>query len=194
MHVACHELLGHGVGKLIYRAEDGGMGEYTDPWTGDKFSCCYEKGEDWNGKFGSISASYEECRADTCGFYLCTFKEVYALFGFAEEELKTLLWTNVMNQFRKGILGLQLYSVENQKWGQAHTWGAYVFSQYIYQNQKSKIVEFELTEDDSFLIHLDMDNLWNEGRQLIKQFLVILQTYKSTGCVQRGKKFYDHHS
>lgn len=37
-----------------------------------------------------------------------------------------------MNQFRKGILGLQLFNLENQKWGQAHTWGAYVFSQYLY--------------------------------------------------------------
>lgn len=123
--------MGHGVGKLIYRNEDGTIPyEAVDPVSGEKFQSCYEKGEDWNGKFGSISASFEECRADTCGFYLCTFPQVYSLFGFTDDEdqLKTLLWTNVMNQFRKGILGLQLFNVENQKWGQAHTWGAYVFS------------------------------------------------------------------
>lgn len=68
VHVACHELLGHGVGKLIYRSEN--IPEFVDPVTGEKFTSCYEQGEDWNGKFGSISSSYEECRADTCGYYL----------------------------------------------------------------------------------------------------------------------------
>jgi dipeptidyl-peptidase-3 len=97
VHVACHELLGHGVGKLIFRNADGSANEYTDPINGEKFTSCYEAGETWNEKFGSISASYEECRADTCGFYLCTLKEVYSLFGFEDHEVTDMLWTNVMN-------------------------------------------------------------------------------------------------
>ena len=72
VHVACHELLGHGVGKLIYRTSDGKAFSCTDPITGETFESCYEEGETWNTKFGAISTSYEECRADTCGFYLCT--------------------------------------------------------------------------------------------------------------------------
>jgi dipeptidyl-peptidase-3 len=67
VHVACHELLGHGVGKLNYVSA-----EYTDPVNGETFTSCYGEGETWNSRFGSISASYEECRADTCGFFLCT--------------------------------------------------------------------------------------------------------------------------
>lgn len=136
VHVACHELLGHGVGKLIFRAADGTIPHtFIDPISKEEFQSCYEAGEDWNGKFGPISTSYEECRADTCGFYLCTLPQVNSLFGFDsdnEEDIKQLLWVNVMSQFRKGILGLQLFNKENQKWGQAHTWGAYVFSQYLY--------------------------------------------------------------
>lgn len=76
VHVACHELLGHGVGKLNYVAA-----EYTDPVNGEVFTSAYETGDTWNSRFGSISASYEECRADTCGFYLCTLPEVYTLFS-----------------------------------------------------------------------------------------------------------------
>jgi dipeptidyl-peptidase-3 len=79
--VACHELLGHGVGKLIYKTDDK-IPEFEDPITGEKFQSCYLEGETWNSKFGAISTSYEECRADTCGFYLCTLPEVYTLFGF----------------------------------------------------------------------------------------------------------------
>ena len=106
VHVACHELLGHGVGKLTYRAADGSAPEFEDPINGEKFTCCYEEGETWNGKFGSISTSYEECRADTCGFFLAALPEVYTLFGFTEEEVPDMIWTNVMNQLRKGTLGL----------------------------------------------------------------------------------------
>merc|ERR1712060_273863 len=32
------------------------------------------------------------------------------------------------------------------------------------------------------------------GKQLIKEFLIIIQTYKSSGAVERAKTFYDHYS
>lgn len=192
VHVACHELLGHGVGKLLYRNEDGTANQFTDPITGEQFESCYEKGDTWNTKFGQISASYEECRADTCGFYLCTLKEVYSLFGFEDHEVEDMLWVNVMNQFRKGILGLTLYNPEAKKWGQAHTQGAFVFAMWIYKNQKSKIVDFEIIGDnEDFRILLDKDNLVKEGKELIRQLLIVIQTYKSSGCVERGAKFYN---
>jgi len=195
VHVACHELLGHGTGKLLYRAEDGSQGTYTDPISGESFESCYEAGEVWNTKFGAIACSYEECRADTCGFYLCTIKEVYDLFGFADEDVDQMLWLNVMSQMRKGTLGLPLYNVETKRWGQAHTQGAFVFAMWIYKNQKSKIVDFEIVGDnEDFLIHLDQALLVTEGKELIKQLLIVLQTYKSTGASDRGKKFYEEYS
>jgi dipeptidyl-peptidase-3 len=196
VHVACHELLGHGVGRLIYRNEDGSETSFTDPITGEQFNSCYEKDDTWNTRFGAISTSYEECRADTCGFYLCTLKDVYSLFGFEDHEVDTLLWVNVMSQFRKGILGLTLYNPETKKWGQAHTQGAFVFAMWLYKNQKSKIVEFEIVGEnqDDIRIHLDQANLVSEGKELIRQLLVVLQTYKCSGNVTLGKQFYDSHS
>jgi len=195
VHVACHELLGHGVGKLIYREKDGSCRTYKDPITGEDYESCYEEGDTWSSKFGAISASYEECRADTCGFYLCTFKDVYSLFGFEDSEVELLFWVNVMNQFRKGILGLTLYNAETKKWGQAHTQGAFVFAMWIYKNQKSKIVDFELKEDEEkFYIHLDQKLLFGEGKELITQLLLVIQTYKSSGASDRAKKFYAEYS
>ena len=52
VHVACHELLGHGVGKLIYRAADGSCPTYTDPINGESFESCYEEGDTWGSRFG----------------------------------------------------------------------------------------------------------------------------------------------
>ena len=42
MHVGCHELLGHGVGKLIYRDSTGNFTEVKDPLTGEPLGTCYE--------------------------------------------------------------------------------------------------------------------------------------------------------
>jgi len=194
VHVACHELLGHGTGKLIYRDADGKASKFTDPISGEEFESCYETGDTWNSRFGAISASYEECRADTVGYFLCTLKEVYSLFGVEDADVDKMLWCNVMNQLRKGIVGLPLYNAEAKKWGQAHTQGAFVFTQWIYKNQKSKIVDFEITGENDFIIHLDEAALISEGKGLISQLLVVLQTYKSSGCLERGKKFYDEYS
>ena len=67
---------------------------------------------------------------------------------------------------------------------------------YLYKNQKGKLLDFEICGEDQndFRIHLDRDLLMTEGKELIKKFLLILQTYKSSGCVERGKVFYDEHS
>lgn len=43
-------------------------------------------------------------------------------------------------------------------------------------------------------IHLNKENLMTEGKKLISEFLVILQTYKSSGAVDRAKAFYDKYS
>ena len=57
-----------------------------------------------------------------------------------------MLWMNIMLEVRKGILGLQFYNAETSKWGQAHAQGAFVCAQYLYQNQKSNFLRFEINE------------------------------------------------
>ena len=61
-----------------------------------------------------------------------------------------------MNQMRKGVCGLNLFNPETKKWGQAHTQGAFVLAMYLYKNQKSELLSFELLgNQDDFRIHLD---------------------------------------
>jgi dipeptidyl-peptidase-3 len=100
-----------------------------------------------------------------------------------------------MNHFRKGVLGLPLYNPDTKKWGQAHTQGAYVFAMWFYKNQKSKIVDFEIIGDnEDFRIHLNEELLMAEGPELLKQLLIVIQTYKSSGAVDRAAKFYAEYS
>ena len=120
---------------------------------------------------------------------------MYTLFGYEESDLPTLLWVNVMNQMRKGVCGLNLFNPETQKWGQAHTQGAFVLAMYLYKNQQSELLKFEVTDNGNDMrIHLDQDLLMTEGAALIRTFLIILQTFKSSGCVERAKAFYDKYS
>lgn len=98
MHVACHELLGHGTGRNIYRNKETGEDmTFIDPVDDSSFRSCYEINETYNEKFGSISTSYEECRADTCGFYLAALPEIYSLFGIKDTEKDDMLWCSVMS-------------------------------------------------------------------------------------------------
>jgi hypothetical protein len=68
-----------------------------------------------------------------------------------------------------------------------------VLTQYLYQNQKTDIISFEVLEDD-MRIHLNKENLMKEGYELITKFLLILQTYKSSGCIERAAAFYSKYS
>lgn len=199
MHVACHELMGHGAGKMFYKNKDGSFNfdsaTVKNLLTNEEITTWYEEGETWNGKFGDISASIEECRADICGFWLMDFKEVFETFGFTDADRVTNFWVSVMAQLRKGILGLPLFSPESNKWGQAHTQGAFVYAMYLYKNQKTGFLRFDLNEDKTnFTIHLDRDLLYTEGRELTKSILQMIQTYKSVADVEGARHFYSQYS
>lgn len=48
--------------------------------------------------------------------------------------------------------------------------------------------------EDDFQINLDMELMYSEGRGLISDLLIVLQTFKSSGCLERGAKFYAEYS
>jgi dipeptidyl-peptidase III len=106
------------------------------------------------------------------------------------------LWLNTIGEIRKGALGqISAYNPASKKWKQAHTQGAWVITNFILQNQKSKVLEIKLNEKkDYFHIKLDKELMFTEGHELVKNLLHIMQTYKSSGAVDRAKKFYDKYS
>ena len=79
VQVGLHELLGHGSGLLFCetRNKDGSSSfnfdrSLTLPGTQECVKSWYKPGETWSGVFSTLSNSYEECRAECVGLYLCS--------------------------------------------------------------------------------------------------------------------------
>lgn len=93
VQVGVHELLGHGTGKLLQETE---KGKYNfdienppiNPVTGEKVKTWYGPGETWGSVFGSIAASYEECRAECVAMALGGDLDLLKIFGFGEDTEK----------------------------------------------------------------------------------------------------------
>jgi dipeptidyl-peptidase-3 len=201
LHVALHELIGHGSGKLFFEDENGKLN--YDPettknlLTGEQVTSHYKHGETWNEKFGKISCSFEECRADVCGLYLGFEPKAYEIFGLTKENIVDAMAANILTHLRKACLGLKLYNIENEKWGQAHTQGAFVFMSFLLRNQdpKNKVIDILMSaEEDEFHFVVNRDQLAGEGRRLTGELLKHLQQYKSTADNKTAEAFYNDHS
>lgn len=214
IHTACHELLGHGSGKLLRKTIDNNnkdgckynfnYGVTKDPLTNKLIddSNVYIENETFESRFSSICRSYEECRADLSGLFFGKMKSVCEIFNIKENEIDNCVFSKWNMHVRKGILGLKFYNEKSKKWGQAHVQGAYVFTSYILKNQdKHKpIIKLEFNNNktvpvkDRFIIQLNKEEIINQGHKLVENMLLKLNIWKSTGNFNEGSKFYEEHS
>lgn len=88
--IAIHELLGHGSGKLLTSASPAGVANFdfgnppVSPLTMQPIQTWYKKGETYNGVFGDLATSMEECRQVCVGAYLMFESELLVIFGYTE--------------------------------------------------------------------------------------------------------------
>ncbi|KAL0482509.1 dipeptidyl peptidase, partial [Acrasis kona] len=127
VQVGLHELLGHGSGKLLSSTNQENSQFNFDPsttinpLTNKPVDTFYKYGETYPAKFSTISSSWEECRAEAVGIYLCVQEQVLNIFGFCDKELADdIVYVNWLNMVRAGLLGLEYYSPDSKQWGQAH--------------------------------------------------------------------------
>lgn len=202
VQVGLHELLGHGSGKLFVKRANGSYNfdvetvKHTE--TGEKITSWYEDGETWYTKFADLSSSYEECRAECVGLYLCTDKQVLRIFGHEDSEADNIVYINWLNMVRAGLLGLEFFTPENNKWRQAHMQARYVILRVLLEAGEGLVQLCCLTADTDgkpdILIKLDREKIESVGRPAIGDFLRKLQVYKSTADYNGGKALYDKYS
>ncbi|XP_031572146.1 dipeptidyl peptidase 3-like [Actinia tenebrosa] len=201
VQVGLHELLGHGSGKLFMQKSDGTFNfdiesvKHTE--TGEKIQSWYTEGENWYTKFADISSSYEECRAECVGIYLCLNQQVLSIFGHEGEMANDIIYINWLNMVRAGLLGLEFYTPENNKWRQAHMQARYVILRVLLEAGQQLVKLEKINGSDGqpdLILTLDRSKIECVGKLAIGDFLRKLQVYKSTADYEGGKALYDHYS
>ncbi|KAM9451195.1 dipeptidyl peptidase 3 isoform 1-T3 [Clarias gariepinus] len=201
VQVGLHELLGHGSGKLFKQDEKGKFNfnhaEVRNPETGELVSSWYKGSETWDSKFSTIASSYEECRAECVGLYLCLNKQVLSIFGHEGEAADEVVYVNWLTMVRAGLLGLEFYTPESKSWRQAHMQARFVILRVLLEAGEGFVTLSETTGADGqpdALIMLDRSKIHTVGKSAIQKFLCCLQVYKSTADVEGGRALYDRYS
>ncbi|KAH9518982.1 bifunctional diacylglycerol diphosphate phosphatase/phosphatidate phosphatase [Bulinus truncatus] len=201
VQVGLHELLGHGSGKLFREEEPGKFNFNKDAVlhteTNQKITSWYKANETWDSKFSTIASTYEECRAECVGIYLCLHSKVLSIFGHIDEEADNIIYINWLNMVRAGLLALEFYSPETNSWKQAHMNARYVILRVLLEAGEGFVkIEKLLGEDNKpdLCVPLDKFKISSIGKPAIGAFLRKLQVYKSTADVQAATKMYKRYS
>ena len=87
----------------------------------------YTLGQTYDSLFGDIGSSYEECRAEAVAIYLSLETYILEIFGHAtSQEQSDVNYVNWLTMALSGLRGLETYSVDANKWLQAHSQARYV--------------------------------------------------------------------
>ncbi|KAI9548212.1 bifunctional diacylglycerol diphosphate phosphatase/phosphatidate phosphatase [Dissostichus eleginoides] len=201
VQVGLHELLGHGSGKLFVQDDEGKFNfdksKVTNPETGEPVTSWYHGSETWDSKFSTIASSYEECRAECVGLYLCLIKKVLSIFGNEGQDAEDVVYINWLSMVRAGLLGLEFYTPESKSWRQAHMQARFVILRVLLEAGEGLVGLEELTGPDGkpdAQITLDRSKIHTVGKDAIHRFLCKLQVLKATADVEGGRALYDGYS
>jgi dipeptidyl-peptidase-3 len=191
VQVGLHELLGHGSGKMLSKDDVDGK-NVPDPLNPGSFiTKYYADGATWSSVFKSLASSWEECRAESVGIYLCLEPKVLEIFGFTtEKEQSDCIYCNWLNMVHAGLVGLEFYSPDAQRWGQAHMHARFAILITLL-NAGENFVKLDVDEAAmTASISLDRSKIATVGKKAICDFLTKLQVMKSTADVEAGTTFF----
>ncbi|XP_069750155.1 dipeptidyl peptidase 3 [Narcine bancroftii] len=200
VQVGLHELLGHGSGKLFVQDNKGKFNFDTslvNPETGETINSWYKHGETWDSKFSTIASTYEECRAECVGLYLCLNQDILKIFGHEGTDADDVIYVNWLTMVRAGVLGLEFYTPENQKWRQAHMQARFVILRVLLEAGQGFVTLRQTTGTDGkpdAIISLDRSKIATVGKTAIETFLRKLQVYKTTADLDSGRALYARYS
>ena len=203
VQVGVHELLGHGTGKILQETSPGCFNfdrnnPPISPIDNKPVTTWYKPGQTWGAVFGSLSGTYEECRAEAVAMYLgCNF-EVLKIFGHGDGkvdmdgEAGDVLYASYLTMARAGIASLEMWDPKSQKWGQAHSQARFSVLQ-CFLTAGDDFCKLDYKEDDlsDLTIKLDRNKILSTGREAIRLYLQKLHIYKVTADLEAATKMYD---
>lgn len=170
-------LLGHGCGKLLQETEPGVFNFNKDsppvsPVSGKPVSTWYKPGQTWGSVFGSIAASYEECRAELVAMHLSCEFPVLKIFGFGDGsedingEAGEVLYASYLSMARAGLASLEMWDPKSRKWGQAHSQARFSILKCFLEAEDG-FCKLDYTKEDlsDLTIKLDRSKILTAGRK-----------------------------
>jgi len=200
VQVGIHELLGHGSGKVFMQKEKESFKDVVNPLTGEPVAGpFYPPGATWDTVFSKIASTYEECRAECTGLYLCIEPDVLECFGHTMEgaDIIDITYINWLNMARAGLLGLEFYTPETGGWRQAHMQARYVIMRVMLEAGAGFVeLKTKTAEDGSPDIEVRMNRslITTVGKQAVGDFMLKLQVHKSLGDLAQGSAMYEGYS
>lgn len=207
IQVGIHELLGHGSGKLFHQGTRDAVAlvesKLEHPITGDPVSGpFYTPGSTWDSTFGKVASSYEECRAECSGIFLCLERQVLQVFGHTAQSqapggVDDVVYVNWLLMVRAGLVGLEFYTPETNSWRQAHMQARYVILRVLLEAGDGLVTVTPKQNPDGepdVEVLLDRSKISTTGRSAIGALLLNLQTHKSLGDVAAGTVLYNKYS
>ncbi|CAF3589611.1 hypothetical protein SNK03_001171 [Fusarium graminearum] len=204
VQVGLHELTGHGCGKLLQETSPGTFNfdkenPPVSPVDNKPITTWYKPGQTWGSVFGSIAASYEECRAELVAMHLSCEFPVLKIFGFGNGsedingEAGDVLFASYLSMARAGLASLEMWDPKSQKWGQAHSQARFSILK-CFLEAEDDFCKLDYKQDDlsDLTIKLDRSKILTAGRDAVAKYLQKLHIYKSTADVKTGTDFYVH--
>lgn len=194
VQVGCHELLGHGSGKLFVEDANGKLNfdaaTTVHPLTGvaGGVTSWYKSGQTYDGVFGAMSSALEECRAECVGVFLSADRDILKVFGHEGAHADDIMYVNWLNMARAGVLALEFFSLDTGLWRQAHMQARFAILRVMLEASQ----RHEAATGQSFLriersadggdatIWLDRALIHTVGVPAVADLLLRIQVYRST--------------
>jgi len=206
VQVGIHELLGHGSGKIYHQgtpdADALAASGFIHPITGEPITGpFFDPGSSWDSTFGKIASTYEECRAECTGLYLCLEPEILQVFSVLDAqtdlpEISDVAYINWLLMARAGLTGLEFYTPETKGWRQAHMQARYVILRVLLEAGELLTLKQVVGEDGNRDVHVVLNRklISTLGKKIIGEFLLKLQVYKSLGDIVSGSTMYNQYA
>ncbi|XP_014363567.2 dipeptidyl peptidase 3 [Papilio machaon] len=199
VQVGLHELLGHGSGKLLRQNADGTFNfdkeKVKNPLTGKEIEMWYTEGETYDSKFTTLGSAFEECRAEAVGLYLSVLPEIVKIFGYEGKEAEDVTYVNWLSLLWNGVAkATEMYQPSTDTWLQAHARARFVLMRLLQLEGEGLLTVTEPARGADLLLTLDRHRIATDGKRIIGEFLVKLQTLKATGDAAAAEQLFARYS
>ncbi|KAI0893450.1 dipeptidyl peptidase III [Annulohypoxylon nitens] len=196
---AIHELIGHGTGKFLTETASGKSNFNKEnppisPLTGEPIRTWYKPRETWNGVFGKLAPTVEECRAFLVSYYLTDNKIILDLFGYSQSSTMTaddFIYYTYLQIGVDGLRALHSFRIEDQTWGGDHGQAQFAILKYLLENGNGVMYIEHDTASETLFVRLERSKIISNGKSSIGNMLCNIHIWRSTADINACRPFYE---